>query len=190
MPWHNPSIVAPSLHQLATQGVVLEQNYVQPKCAPSRAALLTGRWETFADYCSDQISIAKVHFISLFPRFLNDLESFLLSILSNLDHHFYVHLTEFSRFLAITTMVLYGHYQLYVQVPVPHRPAAREPPPHHAHRGQPQVPAAATGEAGHQDTRTPSAVRFEIPGYRVELYLGIRKFQPITAILPLCWKIK
>ena len=22
------------------------------------------------------------------------------------------------------------------------------------------------------------------------LYLGIRKFQPITAILPLCWKIK
>ena len=149
MPWHNPSIVAPSLHQLATQGIVLEQNYVQPKCAPSRAALLTGRWETSADYCSDQISIAKVHFISLFPCFLNDLESFLLSILSNLDDHSYVHLTEFSRFLAITTMVLYGHYQLYVQVPVPHRPAAREPPTHHAHRGQPQVPAAATGEAGH-----------------------------------------
>ena len=107
MPWHNPMIVAPSLHQLATQGIVLEQNYVQPKCAPSRAALLTGRWETFADYCSDQISIAKVHFISLFPRFLNDLESFLLSILSNLDDHSYVHLTEFSRFLAITTTVLW-----------------------------------------------------------------------------------
>ena len=57
VPWHNPSIVAPSLHQLATQGIVLEQNYVQPKCAPSRAALLTGRWDASADYCSDQISI-------------------------------------------------------------------------------------------------------------------------------------
>ena len=43
VPWHNPSIIAPHLHHLADQGVILEQNYVQPKCAPSRAALLTGR---------------------------------------------------------------------------------------------------------------------------------------------------
>lgn len=43
VPWHNPAIVAPHLQHLADQGVILEQNYVQPKCAPSRAALLTGR---------------------------------------------------------------------------------------------------------------------------------------------------
>ena len=33
---------APTMASLAKQGVILEQNYVQPKCAPSRAALMTG----------------------------------------------------------------------------------------------------------------------------------------------------
>ena len=33
---------APTMASLAKEGVVLEQNYVQPKCAPSRAALMTG----------------------------------------------------------------------------------------------------------------------------------------------------
>ena len=42
VPWHNPSVQAPHLQFLADNGVVLEQNYVQPKCAPSRAAILTG----------------------------------------------------------------------------------------------------------------------------------------------------
>ena len=36
------SLQAPTMASLAKQGVVLEQNYVQPKCAPSRAALMTG----------------------------------------------------------------------------------------------------------------------------------------------------
>ena len=45
--WHNKgldnsSLQAPTLASLAKEGVVLEQNYVQPKCAPSRAALMTG----------------------------------------------------------------------------------------------------------------------------------------------------
>ena len=42
VPWHNPSVQAPHLQFLADNGVILEQNYVQPKCAPSRAAILTG----------------------------------------------------------------------------------------------------------------------------------------------------
>ena len=42
VPWHNPTILSPHLHDLAKAGVILEQNYVQPKCAPSRAALMTG----------------------------------------------------------------------------------------------------------------------------------------------------
>ena len=38
---------APTMASLAKQGVILEQNYVQPKCAPSRAALMTGEtWQT------------------------------------------------------------------------------------------------------------------------------------------------
>ena len=33
---------APHIGGLAKHGVILEQNYAQPKCAPSRAALMTG----------------------------------------------------------------------------------------------------------------------------------------------------
>ena len=44
VPWHNPTIISPHLQDLAKTGVILEQNYVQPKCAPSRAALMTGRY--------------------------------------------------------------------------------------------------------------------------------------------------
>ena len=42
VPWHNPTIISPHLQDLAKAGVILEQNYVQTKCAPSRAALMTG----------------------------------------------------------------------------------------------------------------------------------------------------
>ena len=43
VPWHNPTIISPHLQDLAKAGVILEQNYVQPKCSPSRAALMTGK---------------------------------------------------------------------------------------------------------------------------------------------------
>ena len=64
VPWHNTDTlvrnsilwgwksnspvvqVAPSLAALAKEGVVLEQHYSQSTCSPSRAALLTGRWQT------------------------------------------------------------------------------------------------------------------------------------------------
>ena len=42
VPWHNPTIISPHLEYLARGGVILEQNYVQTKCSPSRSALLTG----------------------------------------------------------------------------------------------------------------------------------------------------
>ncbi|KAG0717667.1 Arylsulfatase I [Chionoecetes opilio] len=44
VPWHNPDIQAPELLRLARHGIVLENHYVLPVCAPSRAALLTGRY--------------------------------------------------------------------------------------------------------------------------------------------------
>ena len=42
VPWHNPTIISPHLQDLAKAGVILEQNYAQTKCSPSRAALMTG----------------------------------------------------------------------------------------------------------------------------------------------------
>ncbi len=33
----------PNIEALARSGLILEQNYVQPTCSPSRTALLTGR---------------------------------------------------------------------------------------------------------------------------------------------------
>ena len=41
--WHNPGVVMPNIHQLATTGVILEQSYVLAVCSPTRSALLTGR---------------------------------------------------------------------------------------------------------------------------------------------------
>ena len=40
--WNNPSMKTPVLGQLAKDGVILDQFYSQPRCSPSRAALLTG----------------------------------------------------------------------------------------------------------------------------------------------------
>ncbi|RUS76366.1 hypothetical protein EGW08_015872, partial [Elysia chlorotica] len=40
--FNNPQIRTPHLDQLAREGVILNQNYVQPLCSPSRASLMTG----------------------------------------------------------------------------------------------------------------------------------------------------
>ena len=34
--WHNPNIPTPQLAKLAKAGLLLEQNYVQPICTPTR----------------------------------------------------------------------------------------------------------------------------------------------------------
>ena len=41
--YHGSDISTPNIDRLAGQGVRLENYYVQPTCAPSRAELLTGR---------------------------------------------------------------------------------------------------------------------------------------------------
>ena len=40
--WHNDDIITPNMDKLAKEGIVLESAYMQPTCAPSRAALMTG----------------------------------------------------------------------------------------------------------------------------------------------------
>ena len=36
-------ILTPNIDRLAKEGVILENHYVMPQCAPSRASLMTGR---------------------------------------------------------------------------------------------------------------------------------------------------
>ena len=40
--FHNPQINTTNLDHLASEGVILDNYYVQPSCTPTRAALLTG----------------------------------------------------------------------------------------------------------------------------------------------------
>ena len=40
--WHNPEVIMPNLARLASEGLIMENNYVLPTCSPSRSALLTG----------------------------------------------------------------------------------------------------------------------------------------------------
>ena len=40
--WHNDEILTPNMDNLAREGMILENAYMQPMCTPSRAALMTG----------------------------------------------------------------------------------------------------------------------------------------------------
>ncbi|XP_068209805.1 arylsulfatase B-like [Palaemon carinicauda] len=42
--WHNRKALTPNLEELANEGIILDQSYVQPLCTPTRSALLTGRY--------------------------------------------------------------------------------------------------------------------------------------------------
>ena len=42
--FHGSKIRTPNIDSLATEGVILDNYYVQPICSPTRSALLSGRY--------------------------------------------------------------------------------------------------------------------------------------------------
>ena len=42
--YNNPEVITPNINDLAANGVILDRNYVQPVCTPSRTALLSGTY--------------------------------------------------------------------------------------------------------------------------------------------------
>ena len=42
--FHGSKIKTPNMDKLASEGVILDNYYVQPVCTPTRAALLSGRY--------------------------------------------------------------------------------------------------------------------------------------------------
>ena len=53
---HDPEMRTPNLQYLAARGMLLNQSYVLPTCAPTRSALLTGRYVTFVNCSPDSTS--------------------------------------------------------------------------------------------------------------------------------------
>ena len=56
---HNPQINTPNIDHLASEGVILDNYYVQPICTPTRAALLSGMYpiHTGIEYCVSRLSL-------------------------------------------------------------------------------------------------------------------------------------
>lgn len=53
---HDPEMRTPNLLRLAARGMLLNQSYVLPTCAPTRSALLTGRYVTLVNCSLDGMS--------------------------------------------------------------------------------------------------------------------------------------
>ena len=42
--YHNEEVITPNIDKLAKEGIILERNYVQPVCTPTRSSLMTGMY--------------------------------------------------------------------------------------------------------------------------------------------------
>lgn len=75
--WHNPAVIMPNLDRLAREGLILENNYVQPTCGPSRTALLTGYYPIHTGMqflpLADTEPIGLPTKFKLLPQYLKDI---------------------------------------------------------------------------------------------------------------------
>ena len=42
--YHNEEVITPNIDKLAKEGIILERNYVQPVCTPTRSSFMTGMY--------------------------------------------------------------------------------------------------------------------------------------------------
>ncbi|KAK7103388.1 hypothetical protein V1264_018294 [Littorina saxatilis] len=54
--WRNPFMPTPTLDKMATEGMILNQSYVQQTCSPSRAALMSGRYPYHIGFQHETVS--------------------------------------------------------------------------------------------------------------------------------------
>ena len=74
--FHGSKIATPNMDKLASEGVILDNYYVQPICTPTRSALLSGRYPIHTGTLTSALSLKmrfkksliKVHIIFLFHR--------------------------------------------------------------------------------------------------------------------------
>ncbi len=57
--WNNPLLKTPNLDGMAGSGVILDRFYSAPKCSPSRAALLTGRYTISTGFTNGALGTAE-----------------------------------------------------------------------------------------------------------------------------------
>ena len=50
---HGSAVQTPNIDRLASEGVILDNHYVQPICTPTRAQLLTGRYQVIKNECGN-----------------------------------------------------------------------------------------------------------------------------------------
>ena len=64
--YNNADVITPHINELAANGVILDKNYAQPFCTPSRSALLSGMYPYKIGMQVDRTSHTKLRITNSF----------------------------------------------------------------------------------------------------------------------------
>ena len=71
--FHGSVIKTPNIDKLASEGVILDNYYVQPLCTPTRSALMTGRYPIHTGIkCSSNLWFSGVYLPEFLESFIDD----------------------------------------------------------------------------------------------------------------------